>query len=103
MALHRRLIGRRPNAGPPPYSASIWSHLAPFRAALGVLGFVAALTGLSCEASHYDMYLGTDAGRDFDAPARDVGVDGGADDATAAVILPVDAGDVVDAGGDAGD
>jgi len=38
-----------------------------------------ALTGVACESRHVDVNFGTEAGADFDAPARDTGVDGGAD------------------------
>jgi len=39
-----------------------------------------APSGVACESSHRDQNFGTEAGVDYDAPAREVHTDGGADD-----------------------
>jgi len=39
--------------------------------AVVILTAAFAVTGTACEEVHYDMYLGTEAGADFDAPATD--------------------------------
>jgi len=52
-----------------------------------------AVTGNGCDQNHFDMYLGTDAGASFDAPAREVHGDSGGDDADAG-----DQGTTTDAG-----
>jgi len=71
--------------------------------ALAILTAAIALSGSACDTPHYDMYFGTDAGAGFDAPAREVGTDGAADDdagasaaADGGVVGPEDGG----AGGD---
>lgn len=54
--------------------------------ALVILAAAPAVSGIACEQSHYDMYLGTDAGAGFEAPVSEAGtgtdatdVDAGAD------------------------
>jgi hypothetical protein len=73
--------------------------------ALAILTAAFALTGSACEDLHYDMYLGTDAGAGFDAPAREVSTDGAPDDAGAGAAdtggVIVDAGDQADGGASA--
>jgi len=59
---------------------------------LAILAAAFATIGAACEDSHVDMYFGTDAGTDFDAPAHEAGTDA-ATDATA------DDGGVTDDGG----
>jgi len=49
-------------------------------ATLVFLSGVLASSGVACESSHRDQNFGTEAGVDYDAPAREVHTDGGADD-----------------------
>jgi len=51
-------------------------------ATLVILSGVLASSGVACESSHRDQNFGSEAGADYDAPAREVNTDGGADDAS---------------------
>jgi hypothetical protein len=51
-----------------------------------------AISTPGCESSHVDRNFGTEAGADFDAPAREVGTDGGEDGGTADTDAGDDAG-----------
>jgi hypothetical protein len=45
-----------------------------------------AVSTPACESSHVDRNFGTEAGADFDAPAREVRTDGGASEADAGPV-----------------
>ena len=47
-------------------------------ATIAFLAGALALTGIACESRHVDRNFGTEAGTDFDAPARETPTDGGA-------------------------
>ena len=49
-------------------------------ATLVFLSGALASSGVACESRHVDQYLGTDAGADFDAPARAASTDAADDD-----------------------
>ena len=49
-------------------------------ATLVFLSGALASSGVACESRHVDQYLGTDAGADFDAPARPAPTDATDDD-----------------------
>lgn len=49
-------------------------------ATLVFLSGALASSGVACESRHVDQYLGTDAGADFDAPARTAPTDAADDD-----------------------
>ena len=43
--------------------------------AFAILAALAAVSGIACDQTHYDMYLGTDAGAGFEAPPHEAGSD----------------------------
>ena len=65
---------------------------------LAILAAAFATIGTACEQNHVDMYFGTDAGADFDAPAHEAGTDGGTD-AAADDGSVADDGSIADDGG----
>ena len=64
---------------------------------LAILAAAIAVTVTACEQNHYDMYLGTEAGADFDAPAREAMSDSATGGAAG------DSGGAAGTGGAAGD
>ena len=49
-------------------------------ATVALVSGVLVMVGVACDARHVDQYYGTDAGADFDAPARPIADDAGVAD-----------------------